>query len=89
MESLNEHQNIFRETRNAFIKERVQLLEREQNIKPLTKKCTDEADKLVERKKESYSEKICIECGEANDLTYRLCTSCNGNLTNNDFIILN
>ena len=89
MESLNEHQNIFRETRNAFIKERVQLLEREQNIKPLTKKCTDEADKLVERKKESYSEKICIECGEANDLTYRLCTSCNGKLTNNNSIILN
>ena len=88
MESLSEHQNIFRETRSAFIKERL-LLEREQNIKPLTKKCTDEADKLVERKKESYSEKICIECGEANDLTYRLCTSCNGKLTNNDSIILN
>ena len=34
MESLNEHQNIFRETRNAFIKERLQLLEREQNMNP-------------------------------------------------------
>ena len=58
MESLNEHENIFRETRNAFIKERLQLLGREQNIKSLTKKFTDEVDKLVERKKESYSEKI-------------------------------
>ena len=38
MESLNEHHNIFRETRNTFIKERLQLLEREQNMKPLTKK---------------------------------------------------
>ena len=89
MGSLNEHQNMFRETRNAFIKERLQLLEREQNIIPLTKKCTDEVDKLVERKKEFYSEKICIECGAANDLTYRLCTNCNGKLTNKESIILN
>ena len=55
----------------------------------MTKKCTDEVDKLVERKKESYSEKICIECQAANDLTYKLCTSCNGKLTNKEFIILN
>ena len=89
MESINEHENIYRETRNAFIKERLQLLEREQNIKPLRKKCTDEVDKLVERKKESLSENICIECGPANDLTYRPCTSCNGKLTNKEFIILN
>ena len=89
MESLNEHQNIFRETRNTFIKERLQLLEREPNMKPLTKNCTDEVDKLVERKKVSYSEKICIESGAANDLMYRLYSSCNGKLTNKEFTILN
>ena len=49
MESLNEQRDIFRETRNGFIKKRVQLLERKQKIKPLAKKCTDEVDKLVER----------------------------------------
>ena len=49
MESLNEQRNIFRETRNGFIKKRVQLLERKQKIKPLEKKGKDEADKLVER----------------------------------------
>ena len=89
MESLNKHQNIFRETRNAFIKERLQLLEREQNMKPLTKNCAYEVDKFVERKKESYAEKICIECGAANNLKYRLCTSCNEKLTNKEFTILN
>ena len=89
MESLNEHQNIFREARNAFIKERLQLLEREQNMKSLTKNCTYKVAKFVERKKESYSEKICIECGAANNLTYMLCTSCNEKLTNKEFTILN
>ena len=49
MESLNEQRNIFRETRNGFVKKRVQLLERKQKIKPLAKKCTDKVDKLVER----------------------------------------
>ena len=89
MESLNEHPNIFRETRNGFTEERLQLLEREQIIKSLTKKYTDEVDKLVENKKESYLEKIFIERGVANDLTYRLCKSCNGNLINEEFTILN
>ena len=49
MESLNEQRNIFRETRNGFVKKRVQLLERKQKIKSLAKKCTDKVDKLVER----------------------------------------
>ena len=37
LESLNKHQNIFRVAGNAFIIERIQLAERQQNMKPLTK----------------------------------------------------
>ena len=37
LESLNKHQNIFRVAGNAFIIERIQLAERQQIMKPLTK----------------------------------------------------
>ena len=62
--------DFFRTSRNAFIEERIHAVQKEQKLEPDSHGYYDFIDKIMLRRKEVESEKVCINCGAANDVQY-------------------
>ena len=75
----NRYQNYFRETRNNLIKSRLKAVLEQQHCKP-GNPYYDFIDTAVADKYEAETQKECVDCGAANDPSFRLCTSCKGRL---------
>ena len=74
--------DLFRMTRNAFIEERIQAVLEEQFSSEEDHEYHDFVDAVVAQRQEANNEKICLECGAANDIKYNSCRyePCKGKL---------
>ena len=74
--------DFFRTSRNAFIEERTHAVQNEQKLEPDGHGYYDFIDKIILRRKEVESEKVCINCGAANNVQYNKCKNirCTGQL---------
>ena len=73
--------DFFRTSRNAFIEERIHAVQKEQKLEPDGHGYYDFIDEIMLRRKVE-SEKVCINCGAANDVQYNKCKNipCTGQL---------
>ncbi|XP_063952838.1 uncharacterized protein LOC135153566 [Lytechinus pictus] len=71
----SDYDDFFRDTRDKLLKQQIQKVYDEHN-----QQSEDHIDKYVQEIKDAQTEKICIECGGANDVTYRICRACKGSL---------
>ena len=74
--------DLFRMTSNAFIEERIQAVLQEQFPSEEDHEYHDFVDTIVDQRQEANNEKICLECGAANDIKYNSCRyqPCKGKL---------
>eukprot|EP00794_Sanderia_malayensis_P018435 gene18435-20284_t len=81
-----------RTSRDAFISSRLEVVRKEQRFEG--EQIIDYIDNHVQSLCEAEKEKLCVDCGGANDIAYNTCRNCNGALakskvTISDFIDCN
>ena len=74
----SKHNSYFRSTRNDLVASRITELVKQQNVSK--NQITDFIDDLINAKVSSTLYKECVDCGGANDATYRVCRNCKGPL---------